>query len=121
MHTTGKTGLDNSTAINWSMETRPLTDELYLESAVRDIWLQHSGTTNATMTFGYTTNTDSTTFTQMAASSDFWHSSHISRKRLLPTSTQLQGMQFMKFQIKGTGHKKISGMQLNLITWGDIQ
>ena len=121
MHSTAKTGIDNSTAITWSMETRPITDELIVESAVKDIWVQHSGTTNATMEIGFTTNSNSTTYTQLAASADFTHTDYDIRKQLFPTSTQLQGMPFMKFQIKGTGQKKVSGLQINLISYGGVK
>lgn len=124
MHSTHKLGYDGATTdaadITWSMETRPITDELHVESAVRDIWLQHSGSTRATMTFSYTTDSNSTTYTQMAASSDFVHTDYNIRKRILPTSTQLQGMSFMKFQLAGTGQKKISGLQISLISYGDV-
>lgn len=121
MHSTAKTGYDNSTAITWSMETRPISDEIIVESAVRDIWVQHSGTTLATMELGYTTDSNSTTYTQLAASSDFTHTDYTIRKQLYPTSTQLQGMPFMKFQLKGTGQKKVSGMQINIISYGGIK
>jgi hypothetical protein len=126
MHSTRKEGVDGSTtvgstAISWSMETKPITDELIVESAVRDIWIQHSGTTDATMELGFTTNSNSTTYTQMAATTDFTHVDFAIRKQLFPTSTQLQGMPFMKFQFKGTGHKKISGFQINLISYGGIK
>lgn len=119
MHSTQSTGEDNSTAIGWFMETRPITDEIDRESAVKDIWIQHSGTTKATMTFGFTTNDNSTTFTQIAASSDFRHTEWSVKKRVLPTSTQLQGMGFMKFRYEGTGLKKISGTKFNVISYGD--
>lgn len=121
MHSTLMTGLDNSTAITWSMETRPIADELVVESAVKDIWIQHSGTTTATMELGYTTDSNSTTYTQIAASSDFVHTDFAIRKQLYPTSTQLQGMPFMKFQIKGTGQKKVSGLQINIISYGGLK
>lgn len=119
MHSTQETGEDNSTAISWSMETRPITDEIDKESAVREIWIQHSGTTKATMTFSYTTNDNSTTFTQIAASSDFRHMEWSVRKRVIPSSTQLQGMSFMKFRYAGTGQKKISGTLFNIISYGE--
>lgn len=119
LHSTYKTGLDNSTAIDWYMETRPITDEIDMESAVRDIWLRHSGTTDATMSFGYTTQDNSTTFTEMAASSDFVHTDWLIDKEILPTSTQLQGMKFMKFRISGTGHKKIAVAKFNIISYQD--
>lgn len=119
MHSTEKTGEDNSTAISWSMETRPITDEINKESAVKDIWIQHSGTTKATMTFSFTTEDNSTTYTQMAASSDFRHMTYNTKKQVLPTSTQLQGMHFMKFKYAGTGHKKISRTLFNIISYGE--
>lgn len=118
MHSTQITGDDNSTAINWYMETRPITDEINMESAVKDIWIQHSGTTEATMTFGFTTNDNSTTYTTLVASSDFRHMTWVTRKQVIPTSTQLQGMGFMKFRYAGTGQKKISGTKFNIISYG---
>jgi hypothetical protein len=120
MHSTHSTGVDNSTAISWFMETRPITDdEIDKESAIKDIWIQHSGTSNATMTFSFTSNDNSTSFTQMAASSDFRHLQWSVRKRVIPTSTQLQGLSFMKFRYAGTGQKKISGTKFNIISYGE--
>lgn len=124
MHSTELTGLDDTsngtTDISWSMETRPIADEIVVETAIRDMWIQHSGSTNATMELGFTTDSNSTTYAQLAASSDFTHTDFTIRKQLFPTSTQLQGMAFMKFQFKGTGQKKISGFQLNMISYGNV-
>lgn len=120
MNSTYKTGLDNSTAISWYLETKPFHDEINLESAVRDMWLQHSGTTLATMAVGFTTNDNSTTFTALAASSDFRHTEYSVRKVIHPSPVQLQGMGFMKFRLSGTGYKKISGLMINLISYGDV-
>lgn len=121
MNSTYKTGLDNSTAISWSMETKPITDEINLESAVKNIWIRHSGTTNATMAVGFTTNDNSTTYTSLAASTDFRHTEYTVKKEIYPSPLQLQGMSFMKYKISGTGHKKVSGMVINLISYGDIK
>jgi hypothetical protein len=120
IHSTVKTGYDNSTLISWSMETRPYTNEINIETAVRDIWITHSGSTVATMSLGYTTNDNSTTYTQAAASTDFRHEAYITKKQVLMSPVQLQGVNYVKFQLKGTGHKKISGMHMNIIGYGDV-
>lgn len=119
MHSTQITGMDNSTAITWSLETRPFVDELNLETAVKDIWVEHSGSTNRTMNIGFTTNDNSTTFTSLGASSDFYIQNYALRDRFLPSSTQLSGSAFMKFNLNGTGQTKISAMQINMISYGD--
>lgn len=111
----------SSNLISWSFETRPLTDpDINLISAIKDIWVEHSGTTDAALNLKYTTNSNSTTFTAFASSSDFTYSTHAVRDRLLPTSTQFEGVPMIKFQFSGTGHKKISNMKLNIISWGEL-
>ena len=121
VHSTSITGYDNSTAISWYFETKPFTDELNNESAVRDMWVRHqSGTTNATMQLAYTTNNNSTTFTVIGATSDFPAVTYETRKQIMPSPTDLQGMGYMKFRYSGTGHKRISGTKINLITYGEV-
>lgn len=119
-------GYDGSTAastnqISWSFETKPFSDPgINLISAIKDIWVEHSGTTDASLNLKYTTNTNSTTFTSFASSSDFTYSTHAVRDRLLPTSTQFEGVPFVKFQFSGSGHKKISSMKIDVISWGEL-
>jgi hypothetical protein len=120
MYSTQKTGCDNSTAFSWNMETRPFVTSLDREFAVRDVWIEHSGMSSATAEIGYTTQDNSTTYTQIAASSDLTHSTYSSKDRVILGLTHLQQQSYAKFQLKGTGHKKISGLGVNVISYGDV-
>lgn len=126
MRTTAKDGYDSTAStdsvISWSFETRALTNDEEIDTltAIKDVWIQHQGTTEATLNVNYTTDSNSTTFVSYAVSTDLTHSTHIVRSRMLPTSTQLEGTAFMKFQVKGTGQKKISAMYINLLTYGEV-
>lgn len=117
----GYDGSTTGTQISWSFETKPLSDpDIGLISSIKDIWVEHSGTTDAALNLKYTTNSNSTTFTAFASSSDFTYSTHSVRDRLLPTSTQFEGVPYVKFQFSGSGHTKLSGMKLNIISWGEM-
>ena len=123
MCSTYKTGYDNSTAISWSFETQPLSEEaLNVNSGVRDVWIEHQGSTNASMTLRYSTNSHSTTFSTFMATTDFTTSStNIIVDRYLASSTELQGITHVKFQFAGNGYKKIYGLQANILSYGDLQ
>ena len=118
-----QTGFDNSTAISWSFESKPLTDDgLDLNSAVRDVWVEHQGSsTNASMALKYSTNSHSTTYSTFAASSDFSHMSYMTRDRIICSSTELQGVNHIKWQFSGTGYKKVYGLHANTISYGNVQ
>jgi hypothetical protein len=120
MHSTAKTGEDNSTAISWSFETKSFSPLVDQEFALQSIDIEHSGTTKATMLLGYTTDSDSTTYTAFAASSDFQHLTNKIRSKIFPSMTDLQGQSFMKFKFYGTGHKKISRAQFKILAYGDV-
>lgn len=120
---TYKTGYDNSTAISWKFETKPLTDDsIALLSAIRDVWIEHQGSTNATLNLKYTTNSHSTTFSTFMATTDFTtNSTSILRDKFMCSSTELQGMTYVKWQFSGSGFKKIYGLLANICSYGDIQ
>lgn len=121
MHSTQITGKDNSTAISWNIESKPLTDSgLNVNSAIREVWTEHQGTTDATMALKYSTNSHSTTYSTFMASTDFVHSATIVRTQKLCRAGQLQGMNYVKWQFSGTGYKKIYGIQSELITYGNL-
>lgn len=120
MHSDNKTGDDNSTAIVWSFETKAFSPLIDQEFAVQDIFIEHQGTTKATMLLGYTTDSDSTTYTSLAVSVDFQHTTDKVRSRVWPSMTDLQGQSFMKFKFSGTGYKKISRARFKVISYGDV-
>jgi hypothetical protein len=121
MHSTAITGYDNGSVINWGFETKPFTDEINNESAVRDLWVRYQcGSTNATMQLAYTTQNDSTSFTALAATSDFSAVTYEVRKQIVPPPTALQGMGYMKFRYSGSGNTRISGTKMNIITYGEV-
>lgn len=122
------TGRDDSTTgssttpIPWMLETKVLSDVGFnSKSSISDVWIQHEGTTQATMSFNFWENktTNSTSFTSIGASSDYLNNPDmVKRTKLLISSTQLQNIDLYKMQINGTGYKKIHGMQLNLYSYG---
>jgi len=120
MRSTQKTGKDNSTAISWSFETKPMTDEgLNVKSAVREVWIEHQGSASTEMTVKYTTNSHSTTYSAFMTTADFTHTSDIRVDRKICAYNQLQGIRYVKWQFKGTGHKKILGLHAELMTYGN--
>lgn len=123
MCSTYKTGFDNSTAISWSFETSPLTDEqIQTLSAISEIWVEHQGSTSAGLYLKYSTNSHSTTFSTFMATSDFTtNSTSILRDSLQCSSTELQDFSYVKFQFSGTGYKKLYGMYARVLTFGDIK
>lgn len=126
MASTYRTGVDGtSDNVNWLFETKPLHDDgLNINTNIMEMWLEHEGSTLATINCGYWDNLNSsdnsTTFVSMSLSSDFGITSpRIKRSRLLPTTTQLQNADIYKFKFSGTGYRKFHGLHINLITYGD--
>lgn len=119
LHSTYQTGLDNSTAISWSMETRPFSGEPDKKFAIREMWVEHAGTTAAAFKVAFTSNYESTTYTDLLATSDISNELITQRKQIIMSSTQLQNNYFSKFKIYGTGQKKISAIHMKLLSWGE--
>lgn len=123
------TGMDDSDAgslstnpISWMLETKIASENGFnVNFNISDIWVQHEGSTKATMQVGYWDNksTNSTTFTALGASSDYvCDPDRIKRTKLLMNYSQLQNIDMYKMQIKGTGKVKIHGIQMNMYSYG---
>jgi len=124
IETTRRTGYDDSTAattiIPWYLETKPLCgEEMNTESAIRDIFIEHSGSTLGKMTLSYSTNTHSTSFTSLSTSFQTTGVG-IYRHCVRPSLSQLQSLQYCRFKISGEGRKTINGMQANTISYGNV-
>jgi hypothetical protein len=119
-----RTGYDTyssggSSAITWAFETKAYNDrELDKAQALTELWVNHEGTTSATMTIGYTTNVNSTTYTDFVATSDFTHSTQPLKEQINIKSTDFENAEVYKLKFSGTGYKKIHGVQLNNISYG---
>lgn len=126
-YTTGKTGYDTfttggSTEITYSFETKAYNDyRLDNESGVDMMWLNHEGTTVATLNIGYTTDSNSTTFTNFVASTDLTHSTEPVKEQITLPSTVFANVEWYKLQCAGTGHKKLNGLQLDTISYGGVK
>jgi hypothetical protein len=127
MNSNTYTGMDDSTSgtstnpIPWLLETKVLADAgINVQSGISDIWIQHEGTTKATMAIGFWENktTNSTSYTAIGASSDYLNNPDIIRRtKLIMTSTQMQNLDLYKLQISGTGYKKVHGLQVNMYSY----
>lgn len=119
---TASSGVASTRFIPWMLETKVLADSGFNnQTNISDIWIQHEGATNATMTFGYWDNktTNSTSYTNIGASSDYLNNPDmIKRTKLLLNYNQLQNIDLFKFQISGQGFKKIHGLQVNMFSYG---
>jgi hypothetical protein len=129
LNSTRRTGNDDSAngtianrPIAWMLDTKILADVGFnINTAISDVWIQHEGSTSATMSFGYWENktTSSTTYTSLGASSDYVNNPDmIHRTKLLIPYNSLQNIDFYKFRISGTGYKKLHGLQINLYSYG---
>lgn len=129
IHSTRFTGMDDSDTgglstnpIAWMLETKVLHDVGFnVHTGISDIWIQHEGSSKASMTFGYWENktTNSTTYTTVGASSDFINDPDIIRRtKLLLNYNQLQNMDMYKIKLSGEGYKKLHGLQLNMYSYG---
>lgn len=121
MNSTLRTGYDNSTAISWSFEGKPLTDDGFdLNSCVRDVWVQYLRTdTNSSLNLKYSTHSHSTAFSTFMASTDFIYSTDLRRTRFFTSSTELQLINFLKWQFSGEGYCKIYGIQSKIVSFGN--
>lgn len=117
MNSTQMTGNDNSTAISWSFQTKAYNDfELDMESAVKDMWTLYSGSTNATMDINYSTDVYSTTFNALSTGLTFTGEPY-KEQTVLPLA-KLQGVGQYRLEFEGTGHARIHGNQLNVVSYG---
>jgi hypothetical protein len=129
LHSTRFTGMDDSvsggvstTPIPWMIETKILSDIGFnVHTGISDIWIQHEGSSKATMSVGYWENKtiNSTTYTSIGASSDFVNDPDtIRRTKLLLNYNQLQDINLYKLKVSGEGYKKLHGLQLNMYSYG---
>lgn len=122
VNSTYKTGLDNSTAIDWYFETKNFNNaSLDVDQSINETWLIHSGTTKATMSILYSTN-DSTagSYSTLMAATDFSTSStNAVRTPCFVMTSELENQPWYRLKIAGTGYKRIHSLQMNICTYGD--
>lgn len=105
---------DNGSPIAWEMITKAYHENaMSQKKTLSHIDLVYSAAANATMNIGYTTDINSTTFTNLVSSEDFdLNGEETNSKFLIPVSA-LQNVDWYKFQIKGTGDVTIHGLERN--------
>jgi hypothetical protein len=123
MYSTSKTGYDitstgNSTVINWNFITKGFkTEDPSKDGVVKSMWLEHLGTTSATIGVNVSTNIVSPTWSTI--DSTFLNQTELTKTRLMLPYTQAKGSMINKFKVYGTGHKKIKGLYVKTLKRGD--
>lgn len=102
---------DEGTAISWDLITKPFhEDTISQKKILTDVSLVYDASTSATFNVYYSTSpTDdnSTSFTQLASSTDFTFDDIEREKKLLIPSTDLQDENWIRFRFSGTGKTKL--------------
>jgi hypothetical protein len=116
-----KTGYDSGTVITWNFTSKPIrsNSNTSLQSTIREMWLDHQGTSTATINLGYTKNISDSTFTDIITNSDFTSSNYTHTDRKIVPFGSLENLSYIQFKIYGTGYQKINSLLLDVITFGD--
>jgi hypothetical protein len=105
---------DNGTPISWEIITKAYHENAMAQKKVlTSMDLIYSCSTDATISVGYSTDINSTNFTNLVSSSDFELTGEETNSKFLIPTTDLQNVDWYKFQIKGTGNVTIHGLERN--------
>lgn len=122
METTAYIDPDN-TPIQWYGETKPFWDNsVEFRKSLNSIWMVHSvstaGSSSNALRLSYSTNVDSTAYTQLASSTDtvpsFTVDSTHHNERVLVPLTHLQNCPWYRIKIHGQGLATIFYIQRNV-------
>ncbi len=115
MATTGKTGYDDTTAIDWHFETKPYNDmSVASKHTVNQIFTLTEGCTDATMKIDYSTNVHSTAFSSLVSSTLM--TVEPSRTKTYLHTNVLQDVENYRLKFSGSGHAKVHLLQKNMRT-----
>jgi len=113
MNSTGITGIDNSTAITWSMDTKAYNDSAAAnKKSISRMFLTYEGTTKATIAIGCSTNVNTTTFSTIIQSTIASTEPSLVKYNI-PTS-DLYDVNWYRLRFSGTGHIKIHNLQKDI-------
>ncbi len=124
LHSTSKTGLDNSTAISYEFNTK-IYNNPYLDqsAALNETWLMHYGTGTATLNVAYSTMGDTGTgaasYSTFIESTNLTHSTYALKAQTLIPYSKLGDQPWFHMKFSGTGYKVIKSFQFNYMIYGD--
>lgn len=108
------THTDNGSPIQWEFVTKSFHENAIAQKKVlTSMDLIYSCSTDATISVGYTTDINSTNFTTLVSSTDFQLNNEETNSKFLIPTTDLQNVDWYKFQIKGTGNVTIHALERN--------
>lgn len=95
---------DNGTAITWDMITKAFNKGGVSRSkTLRSMSMIYDCSTDATINVSFSTDVSSTSFTSLAASSDFTRDGNEHNKRLVIPTSSLQAVDWYRLRFNGTG------------------
>jgi len=122
LNSTAKTGIDNSTAIDWYFETKNYNNQvLDMNMSVNESWLLHQGSSKATMQILFSTNASTAgNYSTLMSATDFSSASteFVRTPTFLPLD-ELNDQPFYRLKYAGTGYKRIHMFQMNTLIYGD--
>ncbi len=124
LNSTGKTGLDNTTAISWEFNTKIFTNP-YLDQnvAINEAWIKHGGMGTGTLSVAYSTlgdtGTGAASYTTFIESSNLTHSTYALKQQTLLGFSKLDEQPWYHLKFSGIGYKFINSFQLNYCIFGD--
>lgn len=122
MNSTAETGYDFATSsnasISWSLISKGFKiDPPNEEGIIKSLYLEHQGTSNATVEVQLSTNAVSPSWSTVLSS--YVNQTELTRTKLMLPYTQSKPGSIYKIKILGTGHKKIRGLHAHILRKGN--